>query len=71
MKRRRGGEEESEDGGGNDERDESGDDDEGEEGGWDDCDYDKESYLPPSDVNQKVILVFSIKEAKVRIRATT
>ena len=67
-KRRRGGEDESEDGGGNDERDERGDDDEGGEGG-DDCDYEKESDRPPSDVNQKVILVFSIKEAKVRIRA--
>ena len=65
--RRRGGEDESEDTGSNDERDERGDDHEGGEGG-DDCDYEKESDRPPSDVNQKVILVFSIKEAKVRIR---
>ena len=32
----------------------------------DEEDYEKESEMPPLDVNEKVILVFSIKEAKVR-----
>ena len=33
----------------------------------DEFDFEKESERPPLDVNQKVILVFSIKEAKVRV----
>ena len=50
--------------------DESADESENEKSGGeeDEEDYEKESEMPPLDVNEKVILVFSIKEAKVRYR---
>lgn len=48
--------------------DDSADESEDEKSGGeeDEEDYEKESEMPPLDVNEKVILVFSIKEAKVR-----
>jgi len=63
-RRRKGGRD-----GGNSDGEESENERSEEEGGEDDeYDFEKESERPPLDVNQKVILVFSIKEAKAMLQ---